>query len=273
VLSGRRVADSVLTGRNQLRVTFAGAASATPWTGADTVLADARGLGLNTAVAGFFLPYCALAGDALTTCTWEACVTCGRMVGAYGETVAASMANQVSELVPNYSRRRHLAAFRGLREASLRFATDPSLGFALLHLPVPHAPPIYDARSGAFSYARPDGPGYFDNLVLADRTLGELRAAMEQAGTWRSTAVMVFGDHGRRDLVDGVHVAHPQVPFMLRLPGETGSVTYPTPFNLAVLRALTVEILQQRVKTAGEAAAWLEHEDTKPDEPVLKTPK
>jgi hypothetical protein len=258
VLSGRPVADAVLTGRNQLSVRFDGAAQATPWRGADTVLSDARGLGVNTAVAGFFLPYCALAGNVLTSCRWEACVTCGRMVGAYGDTVAASMWNQLSELVPGYSRRRHLAAYRALRDASVELAVDPAVGFALLHLPVPHAPPIYDARRNAFSYERPDGPGYFDNLALADRTLGELRASMEQAGTWRSTAVMVFGDHGRRDLSDGVSVAHREVPLLVSLPGESRPVSYTSPVDLSVLRGLTTAILQGRVNTTGEAVAWLD---------------
>jgi hypothetical protein len=258
VLSGRRVSDAVLTGRNQLKVTFAGSAAPTVWHGADTVLSDARGLGLNTAVAGFFLPYCALAGDVLTACTWEACVTCGRMVGAFGETVAASMRNQVSELVPGYSRRRHLAAYLTLRDASLRFAADPAVGFALLHLPVPHAPPIYDATRQAFSSERPDGPGYFDNLALADRTLAELRAAMEASGTWASTAVMVFGDHGRRNLDDGVSVAHREVPLLLKLPAETRGIAYAPRVELAGLRSLTVEILTRRVKTADDAVAWLE---------------
>src|SRR4051794_11372402 len=133
VISGRAVRDSRLAGRNQLEVSFAGASVPVPWTGADTVFSDARRLGVNTAAAGFFLPYCALVGDALTSCTWQPCVTCGRMVGAFGEPVPASMANQISELLPRYSRRRHLAAYRALRDAALEIAADPSIGFALVH--------------------------------------------------------------------------------------------------------------------------------------------
>jgi arylsulfatase A-like enzyme len=180
------------------------------------------------------------------------------MVGAFGDTVAASMANQVSELLPRYSRRRHLAAYRALRDAGIRLATDRRVGLALLHLPIPHAPPIYDMRRGAFSYDRPEGAGYFDNLALADRTFGDLRAAMEREGTWSSTAVIVFGDHGRRDLADEARIAHRQVPFLLRLPGGARGAAYAAPVNLACLRTLTMEILEGRVRTAEEAAAWLD---------------
>jgi arylsulfatase A-like enzyme len=179
-------------------------------------------------------------------------------VGAFGETVPASMANQLSELVPRYSRRRHLAAYRALRDAGLRLAADPSIGFALLHLPVPHAPPIYDAARGQFSFARPEGPGYFDNLALADRTFAELRRVMERAGTWDRTAVVVFGDHGRRSLADEARIAHPTVPFLLKLPGRPAPRAYADGFSLARLRGLTRDILSGKVTTTDEAQSWVD---------------
>ena len=258
VLSGRVITDSRLAGPNQLLVEAAGVEGSVRWSGADTVFGDARRLGVNTGVAGFFLPYCALIGDVLTTCTWQPCVTCGRMVGAFGETVRESMKNQLSELVPRYSRRRHLAAYRALREAGLRLAVDPSIGLALVHLPVPHAPPIYDAASGTFSFDRPEGPGYYDNLALADRTFAELRQAAESSGTWPHTAVIVFGDHGRRNVSDDSRIAHPTVPLLVKLPGRQVPHLYTSPVSLAILRALSIDILAGHVTTSDEVAAWLD---------------
>ena len=68
-LTGLRVTDARLVGRNQLRLQVEGRAGAFVWSGADTIFARARAAGVNTGLAGFFLPYCAMIGDSLTTCS------------------------------------------------------------------------------------------------------------------------------------------------------------------------------------------------------------
>ena len=256
VLTGVPVVDSALVGRNELRVTLAGSGERAIWNGDQTLFARARALGLNTAAAGFFLPYCALLGDVLTDCAWQPCTTCGRMVGAFGEGVLESMRNQASELGPFYSRRRHLSAYRALQHAAIALATDPAVGFGLLHLPVPHEPPIYDRRSGAFSLRRPPGAGYYDNLALADRSLGELRRAMEAAGTWMGTTLFVFGDHGRR--AEGNRIDHPAVPFILKLAGQAAPVRYEAAFNLVLVHDLTLAILTGEIDTTEQVSQWLD---------------
>ncbi len=89
-----------------------------------------------------------MVGDSLTTCQWQPCVTCGRLTGVFGNSLGESMWHQASELGPQYGRRRHMAAFKTLQEASIALAADPSIGLALLHLPVPHEPGIYDRARG-----------------------------------------------------------------------------------------------------------------------------
>jgi hypothetical protein len=257
-ITGAIVDDAALVKRNELRLTMRGRADPLRWTAQDTVFAKARALGVNSAVAGFFLPYCALIGEALTSCTWQPCVTCGRLVGAFGGTVAESMRNQVSELAPNYGRRRHLEAYRVLQAAAIDLAGDPTIGLALLHIPVPHDPPIYDRARGVMSLSVPPGNGYFDNLALADRSLGELRRAMERSGTWKDTTILLFGDHGRRTFRDGVSIADPRVPFIVKLAGQQRSVGYTAPFNVVMVRDLTLELLAGRITTAGQVAAWLD---------------
>jgi hypothetical protein len=257
-ITGAIVEDAALVGRNELRLTLHGRAQPIRWTPDGTVFAKARPFGVNTAVAGFFLPYCALIGEALTSCTWQPCVTCGRLVGAFGDSVAESMRNQVSELAPRYGRRRHLEAYRELQAAAIGLVSDPSIGFALLHLPVPHDPPIYDRALGDVSLSVKPGRGYFDNLALADRSLGELRAAMEQHGLWEHTTILLFGDHGRRTLRDGVSIADPRVPFIVKLAGQHRSMAYASPVNIVLVHDLTLALLAGRVTTAGEVAAWLD---------------
>ena len=256
VLTGVPVLDSALVGRNQLRLTLAGRIDPLIWHGDLTLFARVRALGVNTAAAGFFLPYCALLGDVLSDCAWQPCTTCGRMVGAFGEGVLESMRNQASELGPFYSRRRHLAAYRSLQDAARSIAIDPAIGFALLHLPVPHEPPIYDRRRGTFSVRTPPGAGYYDNLALADRSLGELRGAMEAAGTWIGTTLFVFGDHGRR--AEGNRIDHPAVPFIVKLAGQAAPARYEAPFNLVLVHDLTLAVLTGTLTTPEHVSAWLD---------------
>ncbi len=259
-ISGAIVEDAALVGRNEMRVTLRGQSRPIRWTAAHTIFARARPYGVNTAVAGFFLPYCALIGEALTSCAWQPCVTCGRLVGAFGRSVAESMRNQVSELAPRYGRRRHLEAYRELQAAALELAADPSIGLALLHLPVPHDPPIYDRARGEMSLSVASGRGYFDNLALADRSLGELRAAMERGGVWERTTILLFGDHGRRALRDGVSIADPRVPFIVKLAGQHRSIPYTSPVNIVLVHDLTLELLAGRITAPEQVAAWLDEQ-------------
>ena len=55
-LTGLRVEDARLVGRNQLRLQVQGRPDPFVWRGADTIFAGARALGVNTGLAGFFLP-------------------------------------------------------------------------------------------------------------------------------------------------------------------------------------------------------------------------
>ena len=257
-LTGLRVGDARLVGRNQLRLQVVGRAEPFVWSGADTIFARARALGVNTGLAGFFLPYCAMIGDSLTTCQWQPCVTCGRLTGVFGNSLGESMWHQASELAPQYGRRRHMAAFRTLQQASLALATDASIGLALLHLPVPHEPGIYDRARSDFSIRTAAGDAYAHNLALADRSLGELRAAIDSAGLSDKTTVMVFGDHGRRSHVDGESIADPRVPFLVKMAGQSQGVRYSAPVDLLRVHDLTLEILSGRVSTADDVSGWLD---------------
>ena len=197
-------------------------------------------------------------GDSLTTCQWQPCVTCGRLTGVFGNSLGESMWHQASELAPQYGRRRHMAAFKTLQEASVALATDPSIGFALLHLPVPHEPGIYDRTRGDFSIRAAAGDGYAHNLALADRSLGELRSAIDGAGLSDKTTVMVFGDHGRRSHADGESIADPRVPFLVKMAGDTQGVPYAASVDLLRVHDLTIEILAGRVTTVNDVSGWLD---------------
>lgn len=255
VLTGRAVREANLTGRNQLELTYQDGESAL-FSPDETIFARARSMGLNSGLAGFFLPYCSMIGSVLTTCTWEPCVTCGRRVGAFGATVLESMRNQVSELAPRYGPRRHLRAYRTLQERAQELAADPGLGLVFLHLPVPHDPFIYDRRTGEYSLRRRNE--YLDNLALVDRSLGEILDVLTSSGLAPRTSVLVFGDHGRRSSDEGMTVRDPRVTFLVKLAGQAQGMTYTNELELAVVHDLVLAILGGDVSEPAELEAWLD---------------
>ena len=138
---------------------------------------------------------------------------------------------------------------------SLEIAADPSIGLALIHLPVPH-PPTFYTQPGTH---REEPPGYRQGLVLADRILGELRRALEGSGLAPRTALLVSSDHGWRTAHwrGGPEWTHGDeafwrhdtagVPFLLQLPGQTAEVVCTDPFNTVVTRRILTAILEGRL--------------------------
>lgn len=255
VLTGRAVRQAHLTGRDELELTFADGESGR-FSPDATVFARARSMEVDSGLAGFFLPYCSMIGSVLTTCSWEPCVTCGRRVGAFGSTLLGSMRNQVSELAPRYGPRRHLRAYRAIQTGALELAADPALGLVFLHLPVPHDPFIYDRRAGDYSLRTRHE--YFDNLALADRSLGEILDALTSSGLASRTSVLVFGDHGRRSTDDGMTVRDPRVVFLVRLAGQSQGTVYPHALDTTVVHDLALAILDGSVSSPDELGPWLE---------------
>jgi len=156
-----------------------------------------------------------------------------------------------------YQRRAKIRVYKDLLDDSCQIAQDPSIGLALLHLPIPHPPAIYDRSQGTWS---PAGPvGYLDNLALADRALGELRTCLDRAGLTAYTAILVSSDHGWRTAVwrgnpewtpEDEAASHQDTsasPFLLKLPQQTSMFVYDTPFDTVVTRRLIIAILNGRL--------------------------
>jgi len=144
------------------------------------------------------------------------------------------------------------------------------LGLTFVHLPVPHAPYVYDRQKGTWDTTTERQ--YFDNVALADRALGELRQTMEQAGTWDQTTVIISSDHWWRidywrskknlwaevdDLNEADHVDY-RVPFIVKLPGQTTQLTYEPAFNTVLTHDLVLDVLRGKVTKAADVSAWLD---------------
>jgi hypothetical protein len=214
------------------------------------VFSDARLAGFNTGIVGWFLPYCRLLAGELSACYTES------MYGNSQNTLAARWETQVYGLTPLQSHLQHVQRYSILLQQAEQMAADPRIGLVLLHLPVPHGPGIYDRRhQELMKFGIDDSNWYTDNLALADRTLGEIRKAMEKAGLWDSSALLVSSDHKLR--AGGIPHSEGRVPYFVKLAGKQPAVDYGMALNARITRPLIGAILAGKVATNDDLQTWL----------------
>lgn len=292
LVTGELISAAKQTRTNDLRVTLRSNDETTSWASRPNVFTRAREAGHNTALVGWYHPYCRLLGGSLTSCFWEA----GSAVTAPEKlTVRQNALEQIRAVLmslPAWQRsglgprldarvfkktdaaalkRGRTFVYQSLREEALKVATRRDIGLAFVHLSVPHPPGIYDRASQQFSLG--EESSYLDNLALTDRTLGELRAAMEAAGLWDETAVLVTSDHwlrvGQRkmnaaNLLSKEDVAvlsgreDFRVPFILKLPRQKEGSVYESRFNTVVSQDLLLAVLRGELTDARGVAVWLD---------------
>jgi len=282
LILGERVLQATPAGPADLRVKVRSHSAPVSWGALPNVFDAVRDLGFNTAVVGWFHPYGRVLNRSLTKCYW----TAGWLAPGIEETMGApplleNMWNRTRlqfNAIPlighlpgvdpaRYEREETLRRFEFLSARASEVVSDPEIGLALIHLPIPHPPAIYDRARGAFTTEK---RCYLDNLALVDREMGVLRQNMERAGLWDRTAVLVSADHGwRTGLWRGTNVWTPDdegashqdtmgVPFLLKLPGQAWEVAYRKPFNTMVTRLLITGILNGQIADSAAVAASID---------------
>jgi len=240
------------------------------WNDTPTVFSDIRQAGLNTAVLAWGIPYCRLFPGSLSECDWvldssheheeSLPALIGRRWRGLLETQFRSILGQ------SLGTSDHAWAYHRIMEKVQREIPQQRNNLTLLHMPVPHPPFFYNAKArrddyGAepFSFLHSAAKGYVDMLALVDLTLGQLRHAMEAAGKWDSTTVLLTADHPDRSRtnVDGKPIGH-TVPFILKLAGQHENFLYDRPFSALLTRQLFNAILKREISTPQEVAGWLD---------------
>jgi ribosome modulation factor len=251
LLSGRPVAWDRRRGPDTILVRFAGAADTVSWADQPNLFDRARALGYNAGVVGWYHPYCRLFTHRLTRCFWlphKGAILRARVRGSLPQ----QMLDLFRSLDPLADRSRHIADHEGLLAEARAAVVDTSLGLVFVHLAVPHYPPIYDREDDELTALNYHINGYYDNLVLADRTLGVLRRTLEEARLWDQSTVVLTSDHSRRE-----GEADWRVPFVVKLAGQrAGGPSYRAPFNTVALHDLTLALLRGEV--SGGVARWLD---------------
>jgi hypothetical protein len=272
LILGEPVVEAIPRGPDNLYVRTRSQAKPVPLSAISNVFDDARALGFNTALVGWYHPYGRLLPGCLTQCYWtpqwlnpgieerliEPPLAYAMWDRARLQLAALPGAGHLPGLSPDvYQRQEKMAQFSRLLSRALETVADPSIGLVLVHLPIPHPPSIYSPSEGALTTK--GRMGYLDNIALTDRTLGVLRRSMQEAGVWNQSAVLVSADHGWRTSFwrggpewtaaeeTASHEGTANVPFLLKLPGQTSSATYTKALLTIVTRRLITEILSGRL--------------------------
>jgi len=287
LFTGKLVSKGSPYGSDELILNFGEDPAPRRWSREPGIFAEARALGMNVAMTGWWHPYCRIAGIAqnLARCHWEdGALLLGEVRRDAG--LGISMLDVLLDVpmvtwelrhVPGLfragarERAEELRDYQALMPHALRDVADPQMSLVVLHLGIPHPHGIYDRRAAQFSTS--DERGYLDNLALTDRALGELRRAMEQAGHWDSSLVVVSSDHWWRSDFWSTHFGWAEddrralgkedqrVPFLVKLPGG-GAATYAPEFNTVLTHGLVMAVVRGEVKDTAQAQAWLDRNRT-----------
>lgn len=228
-----------------------------------TVFSTVRAMGGNAAAIGWYLPYCRVFSRDLAFCSSH---DMGNELSETGSTFASALSLQQQSLF-SYGYRSllgqspraqyRIGVLHALHDDAARAVADPSLNLVFLHLPMPHAPYLYDRFSYQFPKRYLSAGSYLDNLALADIYLGDFREAMTTAGLWDKTTVLVTSDHPDRMSMEIDGKQDPRVPFLLKMAGQTQGVTYEAVLRTIITKSLIEAILNRQVTTSEDAVKWL----------------
>lgn len=249
-----------------------------------TVLSQARALGFDTFLAGWYLPYCQIFGGHATGC---AQMSPGVVrTASFGATFLQQW-RQIAEehwlvtrLTPGGRLRApwfgwgervdQYLAYQKLRDQGMAMATGPTGRLVLIHFPIPHPLGIYSRKTGDLSLDT--STNSIDNLELVDRTVGHFRRALEEAGHWDSTTLIITSDHPMRPDIWSANETwteeeqsltgnqrRDEIPLLIKPAAAGAPVESHEPVSTIALPALTAEVLAGRITTAAQTAEFLAH--------------
>jgi len=251
----------------------------------DTIFQDALNLDYSTAVAGWYNPYCRILPEVLDHCFWtQNPAAPNTMVPGMSlrsnlmepgmQFFESGLGHRFASLflqipdIDDLRAKQHISDYVALADAADRILDDKSLGFALLHLPVPHPGGIYDRTTDKFAWRN---SSYLDNLALADKLLGHFRSKLEQSGQWDSSTVVIMGDHSWRTAL--IWKATPEwtkeeqiasrggefddrPAYIVKLPDQHTGARIDAPFAALNTRRLLDALLSQKIRSKEDLAAW-----------------
>ncbi len=292
LLSGRSYSRAELVDASTLRVYPGDGGSGVDWRDQPNMFKEARKLGANAEIIGWHHPYCRIFGDETVRCldvpNGQPSVALLRETSVADEGIPQAVRVLFSLQWSNLRdmlgwntesasknmrainlQRRQLQQYFEIRDRAYCEAADKDIDLLFIHFPLPHLFAIYDRERRDFTLS--EKLSYADNLALVDRTVGEMRRALERSGLWDSTSILITSDHGLRpDLWRGemgwtqelerltAGGQSETVPFIAKLAGQNHGVVYDRGFSSVLSSALVLAMLTGEVSTAQDATAWLD---------------
>ncbi len=248
-LIGHRVVN-ITKSMNRLEVQIDGSHDFVAINDFDHLFAEASASGASTGIAGFYHPYCRLFGEFVDRCV-------GFHIGVWhrsSENLPSTMRSLTRALVPGWQRGNYIRTFNGIRSAALEMAVNPDRDFVMVHVNVPHPPPIYDPESGELKIWG-FGLSYADNVICADDMLGAIERESRKAGLWNETAVVVTSDHGWRSL--GGESELGAIPLLIKMADQSEEIRLEQEFDSVLTKALLVAILKRELRTPHDVVSWM----------------
>ena len=256
LISGQRISGVGIANASDLNVRVADTGADTTWQKLPSVFAEARALGANTALVGWYHPYERVLGKGLNYCAWY---PFPMFEPGRAKTIATAIGREIGCIPWSWHIRRiYIGVCRDSLRESLSLVTNTVYGLTLLHLPPPHTPGIYLPEKDQFTFwGMSRTAGYLRNLALADQELGQMRRAMETSGQWDKTWLIISADHslGASGLFGSLDT---RVPFIVKPPGANESITYSPKINTILTHDLIVAILHGEITSQRELVSWLD---------------
>jgi phosphoglycerol transferase MdoB-like AlkP superfamily enzyme len=163
--------------------------------------------------------------------------------------------------------KKSIATYQNLLRDAFGILGRDDLAIIFIHFSIPHPPYIYDLGKSDFSLANNRYSGYTGNLVLVDRTLGEIRHYMEKNGTWDKSHIIITSDHWWRKSTKFDGKGDHRVPFLVKLAGQEETINYQPAFNTLIIHDLILALLRGKIAQPKRVVEWI-HKNGKPFIPV-----
>lgn len=281
-LIGHTVRRAERQGSNELMLGLEGASTPVPWSRQSTIFTKAHDQGFNSSVTGFFHPYCRVLSD-LAACYWQPFTFTLAETGEYNQPffkhlrvlaeqpwLDSPVARKLGVVDATRSQREKMRyLYQSVLAHAEQEALNPAYALVYVHMPVPHPPGYWNPQRGDFAVN--EDATYVDNLALVDRTLGEFRRTLEQAGLWNRTSLLVTSDHPlrpgsddgpRTDFKASGQARSKLVPFVLHMAGQSGPVTYPDLFHTVIAGDMVLAILKGELRDEKAVGAWIAAHET-----------
>jgi hypothetical protein len=258
LLLGRYLQNMKSTAEGGLRTQTFGSTNWDDFTGDTHLVRLALEAGRRVGVVGWNQPYPRLLGARADLWTlWEPLPW--QLAFSRRDVVSGCAAQLCFAFNSRWQIHQHAMAVAGLLRAGSQLLQNPNVDLVFLHLPIPHAPRIYNPKTGRYdTWFVSRAEGYFDNLALVDRAVGEFESDLARSGLAGRTALVFSSDHWWRTSVFYDGVMEHRVPFIVQLPNFSTPRTFSRPINTIMTKDLILSLLNGTVRTPDQVVAFME---------------